>query len=222
MSRGTENTKQSGKTLYLSIVNAMFTQRVDAGTPDAVPRELTKGANKGKQVFELYFNKITGRLLSVKERENKEFGNSFLFTLDVSTETSPDSIAVIECPISSNYSSSILNRLPNVDLKTDVALTTYEIDDAQKGKKVTGISIRQNGTKIESHYSKESPKGLPQLEQLTVKGKLIWDDTKRIVFYRNYINVLFPPSVESNNATATNSERGTNQTKDDSFDDVPF
>jgi hypothetical protein len=55
------------------------------------------------------------------------------------------------------------------------------IDSKDATKKVTGITCYQ-GAKIAPFYTKEDPKGLPEMVQVKVKGKVTWDDTDMMDF----------------------------------------
>jgi len=184
MSEGLENTFSGRKNIYLSIINSLFAQRVDKDTPNAVPRLLSKGVNAGSEVYELLFNKVTGKITNIKERESK-FGNTFQITIEA-TIKDEERILILDLPVSSSHCTSFLMRFPNIDLSEKVSLLSYSFEDENK-KQRSGISVFQNNEKILPYFTAEEKNGLPELEKKVFKGKTVYDDTLRIEYFRKMI-----------------------------------
>ena len=186
----------SGK-IYLSIADGKLVRQFREATPDTKER-----INKnGKQVFEQTFDAIVGRLTGVSKKEN-DYG----IFIEIGLTDGKDNYN-ISTQFSGRYSSSFLKALPNINLSKDVRLLPWSmIDSKDASKKVTGITLYQNDgngwVKVAPFYTKEDPKGLPQMKQVTLKGKTQWDDTEMMQFLFDSAQISFKPvPVDSNSIT---------------------
>jgi hypothetical protein len=154
--------------IYLSVFSGKLTRRVPADTEGSVSRE-----NKnGKVVHELTYDKLSGILTGIEFREG-DYGREIHFCI----EDCPDTYR-LQLPFSSKVAKSIIMRLPNCDLSAPLDIHT----GWDKEKESTFAWIVQNGSKVLSAYTKENPGGLPPMEQIKVKGKDTWDDSKQLEF----------------------------------------
>jgi phosphoribosylamine-glycine ligase len=70
---------------------------------------------------------------------------------------------------------------------------TKEVD----GKNKSSLFINQNGASIKHAFTRENPNGMPDMEQVTVKGQQVWDDTKRIEFLYNMVATTIIPTASA-------------------------
>ena len=156
---------------YFNIVGGKLTVNVPEGTLNAISR-----VNKnGKTVHEVKHDSFTGKMLSITPADS-QWGKNW----EIDFEAVDGQIWTLQVGYSSSYAKSFLKRLPNIDINETFTITPFsgEID----GKKISTITVYQNGVKIAPFYTKETPNGLPQLEQIMVKGVETWDDTKQLQF----------------------------------------
>ena len=196
MSRGVSNT-ETGGFKYLSFMAGKFVQRVPEGTKGAEPRELKKGPKIGTTIHELKYDKLGGQIINV-ETEQSEYGQQLHIYLDVSTVEEPDSKIKLSLSLSSGPAKGFLSRLPVIDFLKDVELKGFYIEKKEKpGKFGTYLVPYQDGQKLASFYTREEPKGLPQMVQIKVKGLLVWDDSDQLAFFEGLIkNTVFPEATE--------------------------
>jgi len=71
---------------YLSFVGGQLRERVEEGTKDAKSREIEKGPNKGKVIWEVAFDWIEGKL-SGMEVDPGDYGKRWKFTIQDGDET---------------------------------------------------------------------------------------------------------------------------------------
>jgi hypothetical protein len=186
--RGLSKQEESRK-LYYGVANGYIVKRVKEETANSRPRTLEKGANAGKVVFEEYYPAITGQIIGLEVKES-EFGKQLLISLDTSldyTETSN-----IQMPLSSPYAKRFLFALPNINLQLDVTLLPYKFTPKGNEKEQVGISVKQEGVKVQPAFTKENPNGLPPLDKIKVKGKETWDDSSQLEFLEQLINSINP------------------------------
>lgn len=176
---------------YLTILGGKFCQRVQEGTEGAVKR-----VNKlGNVVWEKFYDSFTGKLVSIKVQDG-QYGRTWNFGFDDKGEH-----YALQLSYSNSFSTAFLKMLPNVDLSKEmkVSPSTKEVD----GKNKSSLFINQDGKALKHAYTREIPNGMPDMEQITVKGVLVWDDTKRIEFLHNMVDTLIIPKLNTLNAVIT-------------------
>ena len=176
MARGTNN--NDGNAVYLRIAEGKIVETVDEGTPGAVSRT-TKPSDdhpNGRIVWERKDDYVDGVITSIyrKEREYKgEAMNSLVLRMADKGES-----YLLEIKEGSRYWSSIMLRLPNIDLTKSVRVSPYDFTD-KEGRRVIGLNVIQGNSKVEPKWSKTSPGDLPQGKQVRVNGKTVWDFEER-------------------------------------------
>ena len=174
--------KQDGN--FVTILGGRFCIRVPEGTPGAVTRK-----NKvGKTVHEIFHDSFTGKLIGIKVQDG-EYGKSWIFSFRDSGE-----VYHLQLSYSNSFATALLKMLPNVDLTKEfkVSPSTKEVD----GQKKSSLFINQSGVSVKHAFTREHPNGMPDMEQVTVKGQQVWDDTKRIEFLYNMVATTIIPKLE--------------------------
>lgn len=173
---------------YITILGGKFCVRVSPETPGAVAR-----VNKmGKTVHEVFYDSFTGKLVNIRTRDG-EYGKSWEFDFKDGAE-----IYTLQLSYSNSYATNILKMLPNIDLTKEM-----KVQPAQKiedGKTKSSLFISQDGKTLKHAYTKDAPNGLPQMEQVTVKGQLVWDDTKRLAFLDEMVTRDILPKLPKDTA----------------------
>lgn len=175
---------------FITILGGKFCQRVSETTPGAVTR-----VNKmGKTVHEKFYDSFTGKLIGIKTQDG-EYGKSWIFSFKDEGDTYN-----LQLSYSNSFATAFLKQLPNVDLTQPMKVlpSTKEVD----GKQKSSLFINQNGIALKHAYTRENPNGMPDMEQVTVKGQQVWDDTKRIEFLYNMVATTIIPELEKINGKA--------------------
>lgn len=168
---------------YITIFNGKFTQSVPEGTTGAVTR-----INKnGKTVHEKYYDSFTGKLVGIKTQDGA-YGKNWLFSFK-----DREDIYNLQLGYSNNYAVSILKMLPNINL--DIEMKVSPKSEEKDGKTQTSLFINQNGTPVKHAFTKDNPNGIPQWEQITVKGVPTWDNTKQMLFLENLVLTQIVPKL---------------------------
>jgi hypothetical protein len=93
----------------------------------------------------------------------------------------------------------LLNKLPNIDFSKDVILKVFRIFNEVSKKDKDYLVVYQGGMtkghKVETAFPKEKPNGLPPMEQIKVKGSLVWDDTKQMEWLENLVMTTIVPKL---------------------------
>lgn len=169
---GFEN-REGGK--YVTILGGKFCVRVQAGTPGAKER-----VNKmGKTVHEIFHDSFTGKLVNIRTRDSA-YGKNWEFDFRDSAD-----VYTLQLSYSNSYATNLLKILPMADLSKEMKLQPSEKIEGDKKK--SSLFVSQDGVTLKHAYTKDKPNGLPPMEQVTVKGQLVWDDTKRLAFLHEMV-----------------------------------
>ena len=197
---------------FFTFFDGSIVTREQEGTPGAVSREIQKGQNAGKLVWELTHNYISGTITG-GGIEIKEFGAKKVPEIQVIL----DNEGMLQIPM--YMLSAIAEVLPNLNRTEPVKFRTYKT----KRDKVV-LDISQGGTKLESNFvdwSDESGKwtptyknGLPAPVYDEIDG---WDFRDHDKFLKKVVIDFF--------ADYTLEKAGFTETPDvpvEDEDDVPF
>lgn len=191
---------------YITILGGKFCQRVDQNTPGAVSR-----VNKeGKTVFEKYYDAFTGKLVGIKTQDGA-YGKNWLFSF-----RDKEDVYNLQLGYSNGYAVAFLKMLPNVDITKEMKVSPKSEQEGDKTK--TSLFINQGGQPVKHAYTKENPNGLPQWEQITVKGQLVWDSTKQLEFLENMVTTQIAPKLDGVPQEATGGVLSANAQADKDFE----
>lgn len=169
-------------TTYLSVADGNLVRQHKQAN-ERTSERLTK---TGKLVFEERFKDLTAKLDGIDTREN-DYGKQWQLKFQDQGD-----FYIVSLPYSSRYASSFLKALPNLDLSKEVRFMPWAMKDKNDATKtITGITLYQDGEKIAPYYTKEDPKGLPQMVKIKVKGKEQWDDSSMMDFLEHMAINLF-------------------------------
>lgn len=176
-------TKSVGtNTIYLSVADGNLVRQHKEANQYTTQR-ITK---TGKVVNEEFFKDLTATIKSISTREN-DYGKQWQITFE-----DGDSTYVISLGYSSRYAASFLKALPNLNLSKPVRFMPWAMKDKNDPTKtITGVTLYQDGNKIAPYYTREDPKGLPQMQKIKVKGKEQWDDSDMMAFLENMALNIF-------------------------------
>lgn len=169
---------------YITILGGKFCQRVSEGTEGAITR-----VNKiGNTVHEKFYDSFTGNLIDIKVKDG-EYGKTWNFVFRDKEEP-----YTLQLSYSNSFSTAFLKMLPNIDLTKKMRLSpsVKEVD----GKNKSSLFINQDGNALKHAYTRELPNGMPDMEQVEIKGQMVWDDTKRLEFLQNMVDTLIMPKLK--------------------------
>jgi len=191
------NQSQS-KGVFLSITNGKLVRQFASPTDKSVSR-----VNKmGREVHEEFYDSLSGYLTDLKTKES-EYGKSWVITIK------DDSIYYnLEMKYSSGYATSFLKALPNANLSEVINITPKLVIDGDKKQSV--IFISQNGKGLKHYWTKDTPRDLPPMKKVKVRGVDTWDDTERMDYLEDFVKLSILPKIKPTLSDVTEGE------------DVPF
>jgi hypothetical protein len=177
------NQSQS-KGVFLSITNGKLVRQFSSPTEKSVSR-----VNKmGREVHEEFYDSLTGYLTDIKTKES-EYGKSWVLVLKDN-----DGSYNLEMKYSSGYATSFLKAIPNAELSQLITLSPKLIVDGDKKQSVLFIS--QNGKGLKHFWTKDTPRDLPPMVKVKVRGVDTWDDTDRMEYLDNYVKDIILPKIK--------------------------
>lgn len=192
---------------FITILGGKFCQRVKEGTEGSVSR-----VNKmNKTVHEKFYDSFTGNLVGIRTQDG-EYGKSWIFDFK-----DKEDVYHLQLSYSNSFATQFLRILPNIDLTKEmkVSPSVKEVE----GKNRSSLFVNQDGIALKHAFTKDNPNGMPDLEQITVKGSKVWDDTKRIAFLANMVATTIIPKLPKQESSAVAPAK---EDADKAFDDVAF
>lgn len=184
-------TNKSKNNKYLNIYEGTFRLKVDNPTENTVSR-----VNKnGETVNELVFESVAGNIHDMYIKPT-DYGTKFNMVLN-----DGESNYYIQLGYADYMALAIYKMLPNVNPHKPVKVSLSRKAD-ETGKERTSIFMSQDDEKgreapIKHKYTKANPEGLPELEEIIVKGQKQKDNTKQVEFLVAKVVQPFIESLES-------------------------
>ncbi len=192
---------------YLSITDGRVALRCNEDTPKAVKYT----SKEGNVRYELHYPSVTGLITDIKVRDGK-YGEELCVEMNDGKE-----VFELQMKLDSRYASGFFMVLPSIDLSKEVTLTPWmKVVD---GKKKTNLYVTHKGEQesIEWFYTKDNPKGLPDLEVRTNrKGEKEYSSDARISFFLEHLETVIKPALQAVNKPLTSDLAS------DFEDDIPF
>lgn len=202
---GLEN-REGGK--YITILNGKFAVRTKEGEPGAVQR-----VNKlNNTVWEKFYDSFTAKLVNIRTRDS-QYGKSWEFDFKDAGD-----IWTLQLSYSNSYAKNLIKILPNADLAQEMKLQpSSKVED---GKTKSSLFVSQNGTTLKHAYTRTNPNGMPDMEEILVKGAKQLDDSKQLVFLQAMVERdILPKLSKESTAPVANEpmaiEEGSDETSEE-------
>lgn len=177
--------------IFLNTFKGSFTRRANSETEGAVSRKISKGVNKGKEIWELQFNTLSDIYIQEFERRSSDdYGYSWNIKL---AHAKSDETFTLTMPYSGRITMGLFLRLPNVDINKQMTLRLHYFEAEDK----SALVVWQDNNKIEAFWTKDDPKGMPELIKSVKDGKDVWDSTDRMKFLENYLEKDLNPTMNA-------------------------
>lgn len=170
------NNKPEG-TFISILADGSMRMVVPEGTEGAVKREYETSDEKKGVKHEIVYTELEGLIKGVKFFEG-DFGK----LLQIAFSGEP--LIILSVSTESSYGEDLMKKLPNIDITKEVKLVPYSFEDL-KGKKRKGVTVYQDGNKIESYYygvgndgKKTEINGYPEVKLPKGKKTMSKDDWK--------------------------------------------
>lgn len=161
------------------------------------------------------YSSIEGTIRKVLFVDEEYNGNKFekaKFYINTTQE-----LLILQMRTDSGYFRGLCNSLKSSNYPKETIEVVPHFNNTD-GKSKTTCFVKQNGISLKHFFTKQNVGEFPQLEVQEFKGKVIYDNSKQIAYWKNWLNQLF---IE------TKEELKVNQKKLDfdstsQIDDFPF
>ena len=143
-------------------------------------RLYTKEKDKERQ----YFTDIDGTITKVEFKDEEYQGQQF--EIAKITLVDKDDRYILQMRTDSGYFRGFCNSLkssPNPTERINIAPSSKEKD----GKPQTTCFVKQYGRALKHAHTMDNMGDLPQVKQVTFKGKTQWDGTEQINYWKNWL-----------------------------------
>lgn len=126
-------------------------------------------------------------------------------------------IFILQVKTNSGYFRGLCNSLASSLTPKDLLKIVPSLKKDEKGKPKSTCFVVQNGKFLKHAFTKENMGDLPDLEKVTFKGEVQYDNTKQLEFWKNWLDKLY-------NTDSRLVVKGDANTEDDEeyIDDLPF
>jgi len=183
----------STRSIYLGIFDGKITRRYQAAIPGLTK---TRTTNKGKLLHEEHFDHLSGYITAIDivppKEQYKDFGDSLVIRM-----VDGDESFTLQIQRSSGYAVAFFKVMMNIDFsKRTTIIPSMKMEDQ---KKKTTIFVTQQGISgaLKHFFTKDDPKGMPQLVKVHFKGEDRYDDTDMQRFFEKVLNEKIKPRIST-------------------------
>lgn len=122
---------------------------------------------------------------------------------------------ILQIKTNSGYFRGLCNSLASASAPKDTLKIVPSFKKDDKGKPKSTCFVEQNGKFLKHAYTKDNMGNLPDLEKVTFKGEVQYDNTKQIEFWKNWLFGVY-------NTTPKVIENSEHEEDEEYVDDLPF
>jgi hypothetical protein len=143
-------------------------------------RALAMGQNKGDIVVEQVYTEMPNvKIVNCYKNQTENRFNLVLVVKNMDDSNAPNVHIVMPYfngEKTEDFSGNFIDRSPNIDINMPIKINPYSFIDKEKDKQVRGISLYQEGKKIESAFTKDKGnKPMATSHKLGSSGKVHWN-----------------------------------------------
>lgn len=124
-------------------------------------------------------------------------------------------VYILQIKTNSGYFRGLCNSLRSSSNPKSMVKIVPSLKKDEKGKPKSTCFVGQNGTTLKHAFTKDNMGDLPDLEKVTFKGEIHYDNTKQIEYWKNWLFSVY-------NNTVLNSDSVADDTDEEFIDDLPF
>jgi hypothetical protein len=122
---------------------------------------------------------------------------------------------ILQIKTNSGYFRGLCNSLASSEAPKEILKIVPSLKKDEKGKPKSTCFVGQNGKFLKHAFTKENMGALPDLDKVTFKGEVQYDNTKQLEFWKNWLNVIY-------NSKPIINEPGSDEDDEAYIDDLPF
>lgn len=172
------------------------------------------------QFFDFIEGVITKVEFSKEEYNGQEYEKAKLLMVD------GDDRYLLQIRTDSGYFRGFCNSLKSGSPTRKIKVAPYYKDE--NGKTQTTCFVEQDGITLRHFHTKANPGSLPQLELVNFKGKDMWDGSKQIQYWKDWLSGLpfqheaIAGANDYSKKAASNTDGHDSPEISEPIDDLPF
>jgi len=169
---------------YYSVSNGKIVKSFGKTPPENMNGVIQRTNKNGDVVYEIQSDYIRGFIVELGVKPPPEDHPDWQEQMEITLQSGSGK-AILNIPFDSAYGRGFLNACEGIDLNQEVELEPYKYFSKAKGKDLMGLQVYQGGEQLPwTMGTKANPGEMPQLEQVEFKGKMTWDNSKQLAFYK--------------------------------------
>jgi len=219
---GLGSTNGGSSATFLSIIGGKIKQQAEEETPGAEKRKWETKDGKSGIKYEITHDFIEGNIVGLSYHDG-DYGTSLAVKIQDGADTYN-----LQISTKSRYYDDFAKKVKALDLNKPVKLSPYDFEDKEKKdkkgnpKKISGISVYQEGEKIVNYYydGKKNINGMPKVNE---KEKEELADAYWTVYFAK-VGAFLKKEIEAINVPAPKAVEVQEQESSDSDDNdnLPF
>lgn len=130
-----------------------------------------------------FFDKLSGTITKVEFAEDEYQGNKYEKAKFLMVDG--DDKFLFQVRTDSGYFRGLCNKLKTGDPAKPLKISaSYKVENE---KPQTTCFVEQNGKSLKHAFTKDNPGDFPQLEKISFKGNDMWDGTKQIQYWKDWL-----------------------------------
>lgn len=130
-----------------------------------------------------FFDKLSGTIVKVEfseeEYQGKKYEKAKFLMVD------GDDKFLLQIRTDSGYFRGLCNKLKSGDPTKPLKISaSYKMEN---DKPQTTCFVEQNGQSLKHTFTKDNPGDYPQLEKISFRGQDMWDGTKQIQYWKDWL-----------------------------------
>ena len=122
---------------------------------------------------------------------------------------------ILQIKTNSGYFRGLCNSLASATSPKGMLKIVPSLKKDDKGKPKSTCFVGQDGKFLKHAFTKENMGELPDLDKVTFKGEVQYDNTKQLEFWKNWLNLIY-------NTKTVFHEEGSDEDDQAYIDDLPF
>jgi len=134
-----------------------------------------------------YHDGLSGIIIGIGFKNEEYQGQQF--EVAQITLIDGDDKYILQMRTDSGYFRGFVNSLKSSDNPTNkvrISPFSKEVD----GKPQTTCFVQQDHITLKHAHTRDNPNGMPELEKTTFKGKTLWDGSKQLKFFKDWLSTI--------------------------------
>lgn len=170
---------------YVGTFGGKFTLKAKPGAEGARSRVNRNGVEVWEHTYDRLSGRITGVTMTSREHGGQTYDNLNIHLTDGGEDY------ILSVGQTSNVAGVFFQTMESIDYERPVDFSIWK-DNEDK----TAVVIYQNDQALKWKYTKSNPGQKPAWERYEINGKVLWDRSKEMAYYRDVLEGKIVPRIK--------------------------